>query len=127
MFDSLEAGDIFFFDGSHRAFMNSDVTVFFLEVLPRLKPGILVHIHDIFLPDDYLPWWDQEFYPHRYWSEQYVLAASLLAGHKNYEVVLPNHYIGSDPELQPALDRLFNAIGPQNIERHGSSFWIKTV
>jgi hypothetical protein len=50
LFQELEAGDILFFDGSHRIFSNTDVTVFFLEVLPRLKPGVLVHIHDIFLP-----------------------------------------------------------------------------
>jgi hypothetical protein len=50
MFDQLEAGDILFFDGSHRVFTNSDVTVFFLELMPRLKPGVIVHIHDIFLP-----------------------------------------------------------------------------
>jgi hypothetical protein len=50
LFDELEAGDILFFDGSHRVFQNSDVTTFFLDVLPRLKAGILVHIHDIFLP-----------------------------------------------------------------------------
>ena len=40
----------FFTTGSHRVFQNSDVTAFFLDVLPRLKPGILVHIHDIFCP-----------------------------------------------------------------------------
>src|ERR1700733_3021445 len=39
VFDQLEAGDILFFDGTHRALTNSDVTVFFLELLPRLKPG----------------------------------------------------------------------------------------
>src|ERR1035438_7582905 len=53
LFDRLGSGDIFFMDGSHRSFMNSDVTVFFLEILPRLQPGVLVHIHDIFLPLDY--------------------------------------------------------------------------
>jgi hypothetical protein len=126
IFDSLDAGDIFFFDGSHRTFMNSDVTVFFLEILPRLKPGILVHIHDIYLPDDYLPWWQQRFYPHRYWSEQYVLAASLLAGHKNYEVVLPNHFLDSLSDIASVLDPLWNELGLPTDLRRGSSFWIRT-
>src|SRR4029450_13895428 len=40
--------DVVLYDGSHRVFQNSDTTVFFLEVLPRLAPGVLVHIHDIF-------------------------------------------------------------------------------
>ena len=44
---SLEAGDILFFDGSHYAYMNSDVTVVFLEILPMLQPGVVVQIHDI--------------------------------------------------------------------------------
>jgi hypothetical protein len=126
IFDSLDTGDIFFFDGSHRTFMNSDVTVFFLEILPRLKPGILVHIHDIYLPDDYLPWWQQRFYPHRYWSEQYVLAASLLAGHKNYEVVLPNHFLDSLPGTASVLDPLWKDLALPNDLRRSSSFWIKT-
>jgi methyltransferase family protein len=46
LFDQLESGDILFFDGSHRALPNSDVTVFFLEILPRLKPGIIVQVHE---------------------------------------------------------------------------------
>ena len=57
-FDRLSAGDISFFDGTHRIFTNSDTTVFFLEVLPRLKRGVLVHVHDIFWPDDYTPDWN---------------------------------------------------------------------
>lgn len=50
LFDQLEERDIIFMDGSHRVFMNSDAAVFFLEVLPMLKPGVLIHLHDIFLP-----------------------------------------------------------------------------
>ena len=50
---SCEAGDVLSFDGSHILFMDSDVSVFFLDVLPRLKPGVLVHVHDIFWPVDY--------------------------------------------------------------------------
>jgi hypothetical protein len=124
--DRLGPGDIFFLDGSHRSFMNSDVTVFFLEILPRLKPGVLVHLHDIFLPLDYEPWWLCRFYPHRYWSEQYLLAASLLAGHSGYEVILPNSYIGITPRLANLLDAFWK--GPQlaGVSRKGSSFWMQT-
>ena len=71
VFDVLEPGDILFFDGSHRIFTNSDVMVFFFEVLPRLKRGVLVHVHDVFLPDDYPPEWTGCYY-----SEQYILAAT---------------------------------------------------
>jgi hypothetical protein len=126
LFDRLEAGDILFFDGSHRSFMNSDVTVFFLEVLPRLKPGMLVHLHDIFLPLDYPPYWEYEFYPHRYWNEQYLLAASLMAGHSSYEVVLPNHYVSMTPALAGALDAFWADSRVAGVPRGGSSFWIQT-
>lgn len=124
--DRLEPGDIFFMDGSHRSFMNSDVTVFFLEILPRLRPGVLVHIHDIFLPLDYKPWWLQQFYPHRYWSEQYLLAASLLAGHRNYDVILPNHYVSITPQLAKLLDAFWKEPQLGEVHRGGSSFWIQT-
>ena len=51
--ESLEAGDILFIDNSHRVLPNSDATVFFLEWMPRLADGVIVHIHDIYLPWDY--------------------------------------------------------------------------
>jgi Methyltransferase domain len=126
IFDQLVSDDILFFDGSHRSFMNSDVTVFFLEIIPRLKPGVLVHLHDIFLPFDYPPYWEYEFYPHRYWNEQYLLAASLLAGHRSYEVVLPNHYASVTPSLASLLDGFWGDLRLAGVPRGGSSFWIQT-
>jgi len=53
IFSDLSSGDILFIDNSHRLLPNSDVTVFFLDVLPRLRPGVILHIHDIYLPYDY--------------------------------------------------------------------------
>jgi hypothetical protein len=112
-------------DGSHRSFMNSDVTVFFLEVLPRLQSGVLVHMHDIFLPEDYPPHSMLNFYPHRYWSEQYLLAASLLAGHQNYDVLLPNYFISITSELSDILNPLWTNPRMEGVPRGGSSFWIQ--
>jgi len=43
-------------------FQNSDATVFFLDVLPRLKPGVVVHVHDIFWPFDYPSIWRARYY-----------------------------------------------------------------
>ncbi len=125
VFDGLTAGDILFMDGSHRSFMNSDVTVLFLEILPRLKPGVLVHLHDIFLPLDYPPYWEYQYYPHRYWSEQYLLAASLLAGHSGYEIVLPNHYISTTERLAASLDGFWSNARLAGVPHGGSSFWIQ--
>ena len=99
LFDRLDAGDILFIDNSHRVFQGSDATVFFLEVLPRLKPGVLVHVHDIFLPFDYPAIWKG-----RYYSEQYLLAAYLLGGSRNIELVLPVPYVEKHAVLGPMID-----------------------
>ena len=120
IFDELDAGDILFIDNSHRCFMNSDVTVAFLEVLPRLKANIFVHFHDIFLPYDYLPGWEDRFY-----SEQYLLAAYLLANTDRFKILLPNYFILNDPELVQILNPIRNPEMevPGN---PGASFWLKT-
>ncbi|MFQ5785085.1 MAG: class I SAM-dependent methyltransferase [Alphaproteobacteria bacterium] len=73
VFDGLGRNDVVFIDGSHRCFQNSDVTVFFLEVLPRLDAGVMVGVHDIFWPNDYPAEWLGHYY-----SEQYVLGAYLI-------------------------------------------------
>ena len=52
-FDQLGDGDILLIDSSEVSKAGSDVNYLFFEVLPRLRPGVVVHIHDIFLPDEY--------------------------------------------------------------------------
>ena len=74
-----------FIDSSHRSFTNSDVTAFYLDILPRLKSGVLIHIHDVFLPYDYPPEWSDRFY-----NEQYLLACVLLTRNPAYEIQLAN-------------------------------------
>jgi methyltransferase family protein len=130
VFDRLEPGDILFFDGTHRVFTNSDTTAFFLEVIPRLRPGILVHIHDVFLPSDYPPQWNN-----RYYSEQYLLAAMLLCGNPPFKVVLPNFFACNDEHLGPKIKAIFDArpggkipfIYNNDAGIPGVSFWIETV
>ena len=115
---ALEAGDILFYDGSHRCLMNSDVTVFFLEVLPGLKPGVLVHIHDVTLPHDYPP-----HYIRRYYSEQYLLAAYLLARKAPFEIVLANAFICQDAKLSAIMEPLWQEL---QLDRPGGcSFWLR--
>lgn len=119
LFDCLTEDDIVFFDGSHRCFMNSDVTVFFLEVLPKLPCGILIHIHDIHLPYDYPP----ERALH-YESEQYLLATMLLGECVKYEIVLPNNFVANDESLSNTLDEFWKSTGTK-IPKKGVSFWIR--
>ncbi|MFN9925374.1 MAG: class I SAM-dependent methyltransferase [Phenylobacterium sp.] len=119
MFDVLQAGDIVFLDSSHRAFQGSDVTVFFLEILPRLKPGVIVQVHDIYLPDDYI-----SGHVDRMWNEQYLLATALLFG-EAFEVLFPAWWAGRDPALRARITETV-CIGPlAGLDPYGASFWMR--
>jgi hypothetical protein len=74
-FAELEAGDILFIDSSHIIRPQGDVLFEYLELLPTLRPGVIVHVHDIFSPRDYLESWLVEGV--RFWNEQYLLEAFL--------------------------------------------------
>ncbi|GAA4342372.1 class I SAM-dependent methyltransferase [Flaviaesturariibacter amylovorans] len=119
-FKALEAGDILFFDGTHTLVPNSDVMWFFMEVLPVLKPGVIVQVHDIYLPYDY-----PQFMLDRYYSENYILGALLLNNPEKYTVIAPNYYISEQAQLAKILDPLWAAPNLRNVERHGGSFWFR--
>lgn len=91
-FDELDENDILFIDSSHMARTGSDVLYEFLEILPRLKKGVLVHVHDIFLPREYPRDWILNM--NRYWTEQYLLQ-SFLAFNNAFEVLVPLAYLHS--------------------------------
>jgi tetratricopeptide (TPR) repeat protein len=120
MFDVLEPGDIFFLDSSHRSFQGSDVTVFFLEILPRLKPGVIVHIHDIYLPYDYIAG-----HVPRLWNEQYLLAAALLFGPQRFQILFPSWFVGRDPDLMAHAEALFRKGPMAPVDLYGASFWMR--
>lgn len=105
-FDELEAGDILFLDGSHRSFMNSDVTIFFIDILPRIKPGVVVHLHDIVLPWDY-----DDMFVNWYWNEQYLLAVYLMQGADNIIPLLPTAFICRRPEYAEFFQKSFVDLG----------------
>lgn len=83
-FEQLRSNDVLFIDTSHVAKTGGDVPFLYHEVLPRLRPGVVVHIHDIFLPWDYPEDW---VLGGRAWNEQY-LVKSFLAFNRTYEVLL---------------------------------------
>ncbi len=119
IFDRLSAGDVVFIDGSHTALMNSDSTVFFLEVLPRLAAGVLVGVDDVFLPSDYHSSWVERVY-----GEQYLLAAFLLGGADGWTVRFPGFWL---TQASPAAGR-FAGVWPRVENRFGrfaSSFWME--
>ena len=116
VFDQLEAGDVLFYDGSHCARAASDVTWFFFRILPRLQPGVIVHLHDIHLPEDYSN--DVLFERGQTWNEQYVLQAFLMHN-TAYRVLLANRYLfHRQPE---ALQHLCQGLQPAV----GCSFWME--
>lgn len=84
LFDELASGDILFIDSSHVVATGSDVTREYLQILPRLRRGVLVHIHDIFLPFDYPR--DAVLNKLWFWSEQYLLQA-FLSFNREFEVL----------------------------------------
>jgi hypothetical protein len=84
VFTSLRAGDVLFVDTTHTVKLDSDVNRIVLDVLPVLAPGVLVHVHDIFLPYEYPREWPERSGFH--WAEQYLLQA-FLAGNRDYEVL----------------------------------------
>ncbi|MCT4664559.1 MAG: class I SAM-dependent methyltransferase [Flavobacteriales bacterium] len=117
---SLEAGDVLFIDNSHRILPNSDSMVFFLEILPNLKPGVIVHIHDIYLPYDY-----PQFMCDRFYNEQYGLAMYLMANSDKYQTIMPNYFVFEDPELHGILKPLWENPKLNGVEKHGGSYWLK--
>jgi Methyltransferase domain len=117
---TLQAHDILFIDNSHRVLPNSDAMVFFMEVLPKLPVGVIVHIHDIYLPYDY-----PQFMCDRFYSEQYLLAAFILANPKRYRPIMPNYFVSEDKELSAMLDSVWAHPNLQGVEKHGGSFWLQ--
>lgn len=95
-FRELEAGDILFIDSTHVVRFDSDVVYEILDILPTLRPGVIIHVHDIFFPNDYPESWLQQ---HRFfWAEQYMLQA-FLSMNPNFKIEIPVNAI--KPELPP--------------------------
>ncbi len=115
--DQLEAGDVIFIDNSHRILPNSDANVFFMDVLPRLKSGVIVHVHDVYLPYDY----PQDMCD-RLYNEQYGLAYFLLANPEKYKTLMPCYYCSQNTALSKITEPIWSG-GLEHVERHGGSFY----
>lgn len=114
-FEQLEDGDILFIDSSHVSKTGSDVNRLLLEIIPTLKDGVYVHLHDIFLPDDYPKQWVID--DGRSWNEQYLLQA-FLAFNRNFRVIFGAWY--ASHEFPDAISNLVGQRRPV-----GGSFWIR--
>jgi len=92
LFDALKAGDLLFIDSSHVIMPYGDTLTELVSILPRLEKGVYVHIHDIFLPDDYPPNWSMKNYVY---TEQWAVAL-LLSGSKDWKVVWSSHLMAQN-------------------------------
>jgi hypothetical protein len=119
---SWQAGDLLFIDSSHICRTRGDLPYLFCKVIPSLPVGVLVHVHDIFLPYDYPNLYDQWCH-----TEQYLLAC-MLSHSRRYRVVLATHWLSR--EHPAAMNAAFGALAgvPSSPPHHlGCSFWFEVV
>lgn len=113
-FESWEGNDILFIDSTHVAKTGSDVNYIFFHVLPVLKPGVLIHIHDIFYPFEYPKDW---VLSGRNWNEAYMLRA-FLTNNNEYEVLFFADY------LHKNHSGIFSEM-PLFYKSTGANFWMR--
>ena len=82
--NALSGGDLLFIDSSHMIRPQGDVLFEYLNIIPQLQSGVIVHVHDIFSPRDYLDNWIRRDL--RFWNEQYLLEA-ILGNSARYEII----------------------------------------
>ena len=119
LFDQLGAGDVLFIDSSHVIRPHGDVTREILQIIPRLKEGVIVHVHDIFTPRDYPDFWTR--HERRLWNEQYLLEA-WLSGNRDVEILCALNWLKHNH-----WDAL-TAVCPmlrQNPDAEPGSFWMR--
>ena len=119
-FSTLDANDILFIDSSHTVKFGSDVCYEFLEILPVLKRGVWVHVHDIFFPHDYPAEWLLK--RRLALNEQYLLEAFLSFNH-DFRIALANYWLHL--ECRNEVARLWPKAAAA--EPGPSSFWMKRV
>lgn len=121
-FEQLESGDMLFIDSSHVIRSGNDVHYEFLEILPRLKPGVLIHVHDISLPRPYPKVY---FDNHLYWTEQYLLQA-FLAFNDRFEVVWAGNYMMMNyPDRVLAVFPEFERMRRDYPQSEPTAFWMR--
>ena len=118
LFERLEENDILFLDSSHVSKTGSDVNFYLFEILPRLRSGVLIHIHDILYPFEYLEEWvlDEK----RSWNEAYAVRA-FLEYNSDFEILYWNNY--AFHRLHENLRELM----PLCLGNEGGSLWLRRV
>lgn len=107
VFQGLNENDILFIDSTHMIRPQGDVLFEYLEILPVIKKGVIVHIHDIFTPKDYLDEWLLKGV--NFWNEQYLMEA-FLSCNNEFKIIsavnyLKHHYYDLLSAKSPMLHR----------------------
>lgn len=116
VFERLAAGDILFIDSSHVLMPGTDVDILFNRVLPVLPSGVVVHVHDMFLPDPYPENWRWRGY-----NEQTALAPLIHGG--GYVPLFSSHYVAT--RMAPRLARGVAGRLPLVAGAHETSLWLE--
>lgn len=114
-FAALEANDILFIDTSHASKPGGDVNHIFFEILPVLKPGVIIHFHDIWYPFEYPIEWLKGG---TFWTEAYLLRAFLMFN-PAFKILCFNSY------LNKCLTERVSAEFPLFIKHPGASLWLQ--
>lgn len=117
-FAPLASGDMLFIDSSHILMPGTDVDILFNRIMPALPSGVLVHIHDIFLPDGYPPEWEWRGY-----NEQLGVAALLQGG--GYRLVWASRYVATRMAAQVAASPAGRL--PLKPGAHETSLWLRKI
>ncbi len=117
-FADLAAGDILFIDSSHILMPGSDVDWLLNHVLPMLPAGVRVHVHDVFLPDDYPAAWAWRGY-----NEQLAVAALVHGG--GYRLLFASHYVAT--RMAESLRQTVIAGLPLGAGARESSLWLEKL
>lgn len=132
---SLDAGDLLFIDSTHVVRTGSELTRIYLELLPQLKPGVIVHIHDIYFPYLFAP----DIYTSMFDWQETTLVAALLAGNGRFQVRASFSGLFHDrpevlrdvfPEFHPAEIVDGVAVAPITVDGDGhfpSPLWLERV
>jgi hypothetical protein len=116
VFDDLQQNDFLFIDSTHIVKTGSDVVYELFDVLPRLRPGVIVHFHDVFYPFEYpREWVINRNYS---WNELYTLRAFLMSN-RNWEIMFFNDYFVYTERSRVERD------APQILENPGGGLWLR--
>lgn len=121
-FKKLGKNDILFIDSSHMVRIGSDVNYLVLDVLPNLASGVIIHFHDINLPDEYPKEYAMNPRFRMFWTEAYLLQAFLCLN-TQFEILLAMSYLSAEKK-----EELHNAFPLFDLKKHlltSGSFWIR--